>query len=397
MAGLAAAVELAAAGQEVLVLEASDGPGGRVRTDPVDGHLLDRGFQILLTAYPEAKDLLDYDALDLRPFAPGALVRIGARFHRVGDPLREPTALLDTIRAPIGSPLDKARILAFRRAVLAGDLAELWHRPETTAAERLHAAGFSRSMIERFLRPLFSGITLDPSLGGSSRVLEFVFRMLSSGDAAVPARGMGAIGEQLAARLPAGALRLSAPVRAVTESSVTLEDGETLSAERVIVATGMTEAAALTGLEDRDWRGVTSMWLAADHPPITEPMLVLNGSGFGPINSMAVMSQVSEHYAPAGSSTIVVSSPEIRPGLIADMRRQLASWFGLVADGWEVLRVDEIERAQPTHPVGHDRTGAVQTGSGIWVCGDHLRDASINGALGSGRALARSLSTAGAG
>ncbi len=397
MAGLAAAVELAEAGDELVVLEASDGPGGRVRTDSVDGHLLDRGFQILLTAYPEAQRLLDYDALDLRPFAPGALVRIGAAFHRVGDPLREPTSLLDTVRAPIGSPLDKARILALRRAATSGDLAELWHRPETSAAERLREAGFSTSMIERFLRPLFSGITLDSSLGGSSRVLEFVFRMLSTGDAAVPARGMGAIPEQLAARLPAGALRLSTPVAAVSDSSVTLENGETLSAGRVIVATGMTEAAKLTGLDDRGWRGVTSVWLAADEPPITEPMLVLNGSGFGPINSMAVMSQVSPNYAPPGSSTIVVSSPEIRPGLVADMRRQLASWFGPAANRWTELRIDEIARAQPTHPVGHDRTGAIQTGSGIWVCGDHLRDASINGAIGSGRALARSLSDAGAG
>lgn len=394
LAGLAAGVELSQLGQQVTVFEASDGPGGRVRTDVVDGHRLDRGFQILLSAYPEARDLLDYGALDLRPFAPGAVVRIGDGFHRLGDPLREPAKLLDTLRAPIGSPIDKARILAFRRSVSKGTLAELWQRPETTAAERLTDAGFSDKMIERFLNPLFSGITLDPDLGSSSRVLEFVFRMLGAGDAVVPAEGMGAIADQLAARLPGGSLQLSTPVHTVTGKSVSLEGGETLDFDHVVVATGMSEAAELAGVVDRGWRGVTSVWMRADEPPIDEPALVLNGTSTGPINSLAVMSAVSPAYAPAGSSTIVISTPAVGAGLADEMKRQLGQWFGSVAGGWDVLRVDEIQRAQPRHPIGHERTGALQTESGVWICGDHVRDPSINGAFGSGRALARSLVSA---
>ena len=76
------------AGAGVVVLEAGDGVGGRVRTDAVDGFLLDRGFQIFLTSYPEAQEALDYPALDLRPFYAGALVRWAGGFHRVADPLR---------------------------------------------------------------------------------------------------------------------------------------------------------------------------------------------------------------------------------------------------------------------------------------------------------------------
>lgn len=52
--------------------------GGRVRTDKVNGFLLDRGFQIFLTSYPEARAALDYDALQLKPFYAGALVRSAA-------------------------------------------------------------------------------------------------------------------------------------------------------------------------------------------------------------------------------------------------------------------------------------------------------------------------------
>lgn len=391
LSGLAAGVELTKRGHSVMILEGSDGPGGRVRTDEVDGHLLDRGFQILLGAYPEAQAMLDYAELDMRSFSPGAMVRHAGGFHRIGDPLREPAKLLETVKAPIGSPVDKAKVLAFRRAVGQGSLAELWRRPETTAMERLQQAGFSSSMIERFLGPLFAGITLDPTLGGSSRVLEFVFRMLSAGDAMVPANGMGAISTHLAGLLPEGALRLSAPVDRVSANEVILQSGEKVQAAAVVVATGMSEAARLTTTEDRGWRSVTSVWFKADEPPISEPVLVLNGSGSGPINSMAVMSQVSDRYASEGSSTIVVSAPTIEPGLVEGFQVQLGEWFGTASTNWEVLRVDEIHRAQPSHPVGHERSGAYQTDANIWVCGDHARDASINGALGSGRALATAL------
>lgn len=396
LAGLAAAVEVSGNGHDVVVLEASDGPGGRVRTDEVDGFRLDRGFQILLTAYPEAQDLLDYGELDLRPFSPGALVRFDDRFHLVADPLRSPAKLLDTVRSPIGSPIDKARILALRQAVRRGDLASLWQRPESTARFRLEQAGFSEAMIERFLGPLFAGITLDAELGGSSRVLEFVFRMLSAGDAVIPARGMGRIADQLAARLPDGSLRLSTPVEAVETNTILVAGGERIEADAVIVATDLDEAGRLAGTPVRGWRGVTSVWLAAEEPPLTEPILVLNGTGTGPLNSTTVLSEVSPHYAPPGRWLIVASTPSVGPGLVDGMRAQLASWFGAVADTWQVLRVDEIERAQPTHLTGQDRTGALATEDGIVVCGDHVRDPSINGAIGSGRAAARAV-LAGAG
>ena len=83
--------------------EASDGVGGRVRTDRVDDFLLDRGFQVLLTAYPEARDALDYRELELHPFYPGAMVRTGDRLVTVADPFRRRWDGLRTALAPVGS------------------------------------------------------------------------------------------------------------------------------------------------------------------------------------------------------------------------------------------------------------------------------------------------------
>ncbi len=394
LAGLAAAIDLEAAGHDVELHEASDGAGGRVRTDVVDGYRLDRGFQILLEAYPEAQELLDYGALDLKPFTAGAHVRVDGEFHQLGDPIREPSQLLSTLRAPIGSPIDKAKILALRLSVSRGPVESLWRGVGTTAASRFEKAGFSSSMVERFLRPLFAGITLDPELNGSSQVVEFVFRMLGAGDAVVPAQGMGAISDQLAARLSDGVLHLNSPVSAVTPTSVTLADGSVVEADAVIVATDVSSAAQLTDVADPGWNSVTSVWFGADKAPIDEPVLVLNGDGTAPINSFVVMSNVSSAYAPSGKALMVASSPTLDDGAPAAMRAQLSEWFGTEVDDWTELRVDRIEKAQPKQLPGHDARASLQTDDGVWLAGDHRRDASINGAIASGRAVARQVHAA---
>ena len=197
LAGLACARVLSDAGVEVVVLEASDGVGGRVRTDVVDGFQLDRGFQVLLTEYPEAKRQLDYAALDLRPLDRGALVHVGGQFHRVNDPFRVGTTRASAVdavtsaRAPIGSLPDKLRIARMRRSLLATSAPDLLRGPDEPTSQALRNRGFSEAIIDRFFRPLFGGMQLDQSLVTSSRVFDVIFRTLASGDAAVPARGMG--------------------------------------------------------------------------------------------------------------------------------------------------------------------------------------------------------------
>lgn len=245
LAGLAAAVTLHDHGNDVTVLEASDGVDGRVRTDVVDGYRLDRGFQILLTAYPVAQRVFDYDQLDLRRFHAGSFVQLDSGRVLVGDPLRRPADLLDTVRAPVGSILDKTRLLAWRRSVLSGSVDDLWKKPECTTSSRFSDLKFSEDFVDQFLRPLFAGITLDPKLEVTSRFTEFVFAMLATGYGAVPAAGMGELGLQLAGRLPEGSIRLDEPVSTVTATSVITVGGETIDAEAVVVATDMDASATL--------------------------------------------------------------------------------------------------------------------------------------------------------
>ena len=186
LAGLCCAIELQKNRISFNILEADDQIGGRVQTDVVDGFLLDRGFQVLLSAYPECRRMLNYEALKLRRFYPGALVWFQGEFHRITDPWRQPFSALKTVFSPIGTLNDKIRISRLRRKSISGTLDSLFEHPETSTLLASKEMGFSDSMIDRFFKPFFGGVFLDRSLETSSRMLEFTFRIFSTGDTVIP-------------------------------------------------------------------------------------------------------------------------------------------------------------------------------------------------------------------
>ena len=396
LAGLTCAGDLARAGISCQVVEASDGIGGRVRTDTVDGYRLDRGFQILLDAYPEVQHRLDLDDLAIGRFEPGAVVRIGGAFHRVGDPLRQPRDLLGTLTAPIGTLTDKMLVARLVLDVRTHPVGQLLRRPDGTTAQRLAAAGFSDRIIKSFWRPLFAGIQLDPTLEVSSRRFDVILRMLAVGGTGVPAEGMGAIPAQLAARLPRGTVRLEAGVATVDPGGVVLVDGERFAARAVVVATDGPTAHRLLGgrVPDPGSRAAACCWFSAPSTPVTGARLLLDGEGTGPARNVAVMSEVAPTYAPPGRSLLVAAVPgpdALDPNVTERVRHQLAQWFDSSLGDWEHLRTDVIPHGQPAQAPPFHPKRSVDLGEGVFVCGDHRDTASIQGAMFSGGRTARAV------
>ncbi len=397
LAGLCCALQLQQRGVSFFLLEASDGVGGRIRTDVLDGFRLDRGFQVFLTSYPEAKKTLDYRALQLRPFLPGALVRYGGKFHLLADPWRRPFAAMRSLCSPIGTFADKLRVARLRSQSLKGSVEDRLRDPETTTFQALQDLGFSTSMIDRFFRPFLGGIFLDPELQTSSRMFHFVFRMFSLGSACLPAEGMEAIPRQLASTLPSSFIRLGERATRVQAGSVRLDSGEELNARAVVVATDGGVASELLGdAIPSVGQGVTCLYFAAQRPPIEQPILVLNGEGRGPVNNLCVPTLVAPSYGPGDASLVsvtVLGIPEYAERLLAEVREQLRDWFGSSVQGWHHLRTYRIPNALPRQvpPALDPPERPVRWQPGIYVCGDHRDNASIQGAMVSGRRAAEAV------
>jgi phytoene dehydrogenase-like protein len=390
LAGLSCAVALHRAGIAVDVYEASDGVGGRVRTDHVDGFTLDRGFQVALTAYPELHRQLDIGALDLQAFEPGAMVWRNGRGSVVSDPFRSPGDVVSSALAPIGSPFDKLRIAALRHRLRSVHPVRLLQGDDVTTAAALRSAGFSETIIDRFFRPLVGGIQLDPELRDSRRMFDVIFRMLADGDSAVPAAGMQAIPAQLAAHLPTTSIHLGARVMATSPTSLTIDEGHEIEASAVVIATEGPAAAALTGIAAVESKRVGCVYFAASEPPIARKLVVLDGSGRGPVLNVAVMSNVATSYAPRGAHLVAAAMPgHGGPTLEAEARRQLRTWWGPVVDTWRALATYDIAHGQPRQAPPFSPKRPLGLPDGRFVCGDHRDTASIQGAMYSGRRCAR--------
>ena len=262
------------------LFEAAPTLGGRVRTDEIDGFKLDHGFQILLPAYPEASRVLDYDALDLRYFTSGAMIRHNGKFHRVADPRREPITALRSAFGPIGTFRDKLRLLKTVAKLKNYDPATTTD-DEATTLDWLRSEGFTDRMIERLFRPFFAGVCFDRSLSTTSKFTKFVMQCFAQGGGAVPAQGIQAIPDQLASDIPNDRISLNNAVQSIEHGTVNTSE-ESIDARCILLATDMTTTNSLLQESDtRSWNGSVTFYYATDAKVITEPILYLNAEGKG--------------------------------------------------------------------------------------------------------------------
>ena len=395
LAGLSCARSLMENDIPFLILEADQRIGGRLKTDIIDGFTLNHGFQVLQTAYPEARRVLAYDRLGLKPFAPGAIIRIDGRFHNIADPRRHPRDLRSTLTAPIGTMGDRLRMIRLVLNVRRGTPSRIFQNQDTPTMEFLRSKAFSEKIIQRFFKPFFAGVCLDPDIKASSRVFQYIFRIFAEGDVALPRQGMEAIPAQLAENLPAGSIRTGVRVESIHQGKVELVSGETIKGQVVVLATEGPETARLLGVPlTMASRGELCIYFAAKEPPIAEPYLILNGDGTGWVNSLTVPSIVAPTYAPAGQHliSVVVIGHQSADNPIAEkiVCQELTEWFGSVVSEWRHLKTYRIVHALPEQPPPMPdptvRSAAEQPG--IYVCGEYGSVPGIQWALLSGRQAA---------
>ncbi|HEX2892756.1 MAG TPA: NAD(P)/FAD-dependent oxidoreductase [Marmoricola sp.] len=399
LAGLACADRLTADGHRVVVLEAGNAVGGRVRTDRVAGFTIDRGFQVLNTAYPALRRVADLHRLDLRTLPRGIRVRRRGELHDVRHPLASPAAAVRSAISGAASVSGKLALARYAAVTVLATPAAIKRRPDVEAssawAEELPAA-----VVEDLMVPFLSGVVLESEITTSRVFTDLMVRMFALGSSAVPAGGMQVLPESLAARLPAGSVRLGCPVAEVGRDTVVLSDGTVVDASAVVVATDPWTAHLLVPElgQPPTARGVTTYWFAGDPWPAQQAALVVDADRSGVTNSV-VMTASAPEYSTDGRSlvaTSVLHDQDGQPVLPAQQARAIAAHLHEApAASWELIATSHVSHALPAMTAPHPLRRPVEARKrGVWVCGDHRDTSSIQGALVSGRRTADSVSQA---
>ncbi|MFF3966148.1 NAD(P)/FAD-dependent oxidoreductase [Streptomyces griseorubiginosus] len=390
VAGLACARDLLAAGLDVQVVEASDAVGGRMRSDRVDGFVVDRGFQVFNTSYPQVRRRLVLRQLRLRPFTAGVLVHTaGQGTLRFQDPTRRPHAWSTLLPGRLAGPRDLVALGLLTARDLFGPVSRVKAARDRTTRTALADAGFSAEFVERFFRPFLSGVFLEDELETSSRFFHLVWRSMLRGTLCLPGAGIGAVPAALAADLPVGTIRLETAVSALTDEGAVTDSGQELRARAVVVATGPGPAGRLLpGLKVPDCRVVTTYYHVAQRSPLSEPTLLVDeGRRF--LNT-CVLSEVVPGYAPDGyalvGTSVLGGDADGREGAV---RAALAEVYGTDTTGWDLLTVRTIVDALPVMAPPLPLSRTTRVGPGRHVCGDHRATGSVQGALASGARAAR--------
>jgi phytoene dehydrogenase-like protein len=412
LAGLACARSLVAAGQSVRILEASDQVGGRVRTDlHEEGYRLDRGFQVLFTAYPAAQRLLSYDGLKPRRFDPQALLVNNGRRFTLADPRRQPDKALVSLANPLVSIADKLRMLRLLPQLLHLSPDEILAgkgQPEgqdESTEHYLQRLGFAeQGFIEHFARPFFGGIFLDRQLSTSARMFQFVVKMLAEGQTILPAEGMGRIAEQLATSLPQGTIRFHAPVSELVRDEqkvrgVRLSNGEQIEADQVVIATESLTAARLTNLDlPTQGVGCACLYFAGEERLYEQRAIVLHTDPAAYVNHVVLLTNIAPTYAPPRkhllSVTVLDLSEEDDERMAQRCLAELAGWFPEHdLSQWRFLRCYRIPFAQFAQRPGifEHLPGNTTALKGLYLAGEYTHSSSIHGAMESGLQAARAL------
>ena len=391
ISGLIAAQILENYGYKPTIIEASSTVGGRVKSDIFKGYTLDHGFQVLLTSYPAAKKYLDYDALELQPFLPGATIFKNEKLQTIGDPLRSLSLLIPTLLASIGTFSDKIKILKLNSLLKKKKIDAIFKTTEISTLKYLQDFGFSDEIITDFFTPFFSGIFLETKLETSSRMFEFVYKMFGDGLAVLPKDGIQAIPNQLKSNLKSTKFLFNSPVKEVQDKSILLENGEILESHITIIATDPSSLISNLKNQETNWKGCDTLYFETTNKTISKPLIGLIADKNTLINNIFYHTSIKTSNKTTKellSVTVVKEHPLNEKELIKKVTEELSSKCAI--SDVTFLKRYQIKKALPKLTNLQYEISSTETKlkSTIFLAGDTLLNGSLNAAMISGERAA---------
>ena len=373
IAGLQAANILHQNNTDFILFEKQASVGGRVSSTKKDGFILDRGFQVLQTSYPEVQRSLDLSKLQLHFFESGAKVKDQLFFN----PLRRPFDLFSS------------DILTFKDVF---SLAKIWYRLQgvvpaldgnkQTTQELIESYTFSNRFKNEFLIPFFQGVFLQEALTQPASLFFYYLQQFLYGNAAIPSGGMQAIPDQMAAYLPADKLQLNKEVTALNAISITLKSGEIIEGDAVILAVDLPVAAKILGVQTPQTLASRTFYFSAKKAEKEPALLRLVGEQH--LLHFTCLTDVNPELAPKGKALYSATSlqgsseEEVKVALEKQLPGQKLTFIHSFDIPHSLQKVEAYETVK-------------NAANGIVLAGDYLEFPSLQGALHSGSKAAEEI------
>lgn len=373
LAGLSAAIYLHRKSIAFDLFEVSSKLGGRVATEHYEGFKMDRGFQVFLDSYEEARRIIDFETLELAPAASGAMIKTKGKWKKFGNPLKNIADAFPTLFSGIGNLRDKLLTFKLSKELASLSQDEIQERENLTTYDFLQKYGFSAGMIEQFFKPFFGGVFLDFELKTSSRLFLYLFKKFAEGNATLPKAGMEAIVKAMKEQLPKEAIHLNSKFDLDKESDYAF----------TIVA--VNKSSAPKG-ELGKFNGTSCFYFSCDTAAIPhKAYLHLNPKG-GVLRHVCFLSGIQPSYAPEGKDLLSVTVNFNKLISEVEVEGELNSLFQNQLKNLKFLKSFHIPEALSFY--NGEMTGVLKNDLGHIVCGDHTLYPSINAAIKSGRLAA---------
>jgi phytoene dehydrogenase-like protein len=395
LAGLSCALALHRAGRDFLLLEDAPQVGGRQRTTHREGFTLDHGFQVVLSSYSAVGEVVDVPALRPRWFESGALIHQSGKFSRLASPLENPLLAIAGDALSFG---DKLRLAGLGAEVLLSSdptlLGACASANDLSTREFLLRRGFSDEFLSRFAQPFFGGVLLDNELSTSSALFRYYLKKFATGRAWIPAGGIQALPEAIAAQLPPEKTRLNTKVIAIDGGRVILDSGEILPFSQLVLALDESSLCQLLHQPPPPApRGVAVVYFKSKTSLYERPCLVLPEGPTRLVRHFVQITNIAPEFAPAGWHLVSASILNFEglgcAELVSCAAEEIAAIFPHARDALIPLETLFVPNAVPDQPPGFASKPKPHLPNGVLACGDWKNGASIQAAIQSGLEAAR--------
>lgn len=371
LSGLSCAKYLDKSKFDIHIYEKSDKPGGRVSSETIDGNICDVGFQVLLNNYDEVKKLGVYDSLNLKYFDSGAEIYSDGQILSIYSPLKHPFKFLKSNIIRMFSISDVFSLLK-----------SLFIKSDLQHANQYIRKNFSDKSQKLFFYPFFRGVFLSKELHTDTNFFLKIFKKFAFGTASLPSHGMKMLPKEIIKKYHLD-INYNYELKNIESQKAIFVNDIEEHFDKIVLAMPINNLKEITNINIEAENNFNKTAYVKSSKKVLNKAIMLVADDEYKINSIQCLSNISKNYSPDSKHLYSISSLEdIDDDMLVSEFKSITK---LEDKDIKLIKSYTINEALPA------MSEELENRDNIYFCGDWKCEASIDGAIKSGRLCAEEI------